>query len=52
VLASLLYGVGARDPLALTAGPLAMVLTVALAAWVPARRAARVAPGDSLRAED
>src|SRR5262249_33697471 len=43
LLASLLYGVGARDPVAFV-GVAIMVAVVALAAcWIPARRAARIA---------
>jgi predicted permease len=51
VMASMLYGVGARDPLTL-AGVSALLGAVALAAtYVPARRAARSDPMVALRAE-
>ncbi|MFL5581916.1 MAG: ADOP family duplicated permease [Gemmatimonadaceae bacterium] len=49
VLASLLYGIGARDPLTLTACAALLVATAALAAWLPARRAAAVDPAIALR---
>jgi len=50
-LASLLYGVTARDPVTFigTAGFLACVSL--LATWIPARRASRVDPVQALRAE-
>jgi ABC-type antimicrobial peptide transport system permease subunit len=49
--ASLLYGLDPWDPtsLALAAGALGLVSL--LAAWIPARRASRVAPTVALRAE-
>jgi ABC-type antimicrobial peptide transport system permease subunit len=50
-LASVVYGVGAHDPVVLTASVLVLFMTAALAAWVPARRAARVDPVVALRAE-
>jgi ABC-type antimicrobial peptide transport system permease subunit len=49
LMAALLYGVGARDPLTFMIVP-GVMLAVALAAgYVPARRAARVDPVVSLR---
>ncbi len=48
-LESLLYGVGARDPVTLVAIPLLLLAVGALAAWLPARRAARTEPASVLR---
>jgi predicted permease len=51
LLASLLYGLPANDPLALS-GAIALFALVALGAcWLPARRASRVDPIAALRAE-
>jgi putative ABC transport system permease protein len=48
-LSSLLFSVGARDLVAFTLGPVAALATASLAAAVPARRAIRIAPLESLR---
>lgn len=48
---SLLFGVKARDPLVFVAVPVTLLLAASLAAWVPAIRASRVNPLDSLRYE-
>jgi predicted permease len=49
LLASLLYGVSVADPWTFVAVPLLLATTVLLAAWLPARRAARVDPAENLR---
>ncbi|HEV2852603.1 MAG TPA: ADOP family duplicated permease [Thermoanaerobaculia bacterium] len=48
-LASLLYGVRAADPMALTAATLALLAVGVLAAFVPAYRASRLDPARVLR---
>jgi putative ABC transport system permease protein len=50
-LATLLFGVGTFDPVALTGAPLALGLAAWLAAYLPARRASRVDPLAALRAD-
>jgi len=50
-LRSLLFGVGALDPATFAAVAGAMVLVGVLAAYLPARRASRVDPIESLRGE-
>jgi hypothetical protein len=50
ILSAILYGVTSRDPLTILAGIGILTLGAAVAAFVPARRAARVAsPVDALR---
>jgi ABC-type lipoprotein release transport system permease subunit len=51
VLRDLLYGVSPRDPLTLAAVTVFLVAVALMACWVPARRAARVAPSEALRYE-
>ena len=51
LLAGMLYGVSMRDPAVFFAVPAFMVLLTAVAAWVPARRAARLDPVQALRIE-
>jgi putative ABC transport system permease protein len=46
---SLLYGVGPRDPISVAAAALVLAGIGALAAWLPARQAARVDPATVLR---
>ena len=50
-LAHLLYGVAPRDPLAITAGPVVLIVVAALAISLPARRAMKQSPIIALRAE-
>jgi len=51
LLNSLLYGIGASDPLTFIAIMLLVSVVAFLAAWLPARRAMRVDPIVALRAE-
>jgi putative ABC transport system permease protein len=46
-----LYGVSAADPIAYGAALLTVSIAVALAGWLPVRRATRVNPAEALRAE-
>jgi len=50
-LSRFLFGVSALDPLTFSAGLLVLIVTGALAAYVPARRASRVDPVTALHAE-
>jgi macrolide transport system ATP-binding/permease protein len=50
-LQSRLFGVGAHDPLVLSAGLLLLALSAAIAALLPAGRAARMDPAKALRIE-
>ena len=50
-LGSLLFGVGVLDPVTFAGVAGGMVLVGLLAAWLPARRASRVDPVESLRGE-
>ncbi len=51
VLASLVYGVSPRDALSFVIATLVLFVVSMLACYVPARRAARVAPSISLRSD-
>ena len=51
VLESWLYGVSATDPVALAAAGSALIATAALASWVPAYRAGRTDPLETLNVE-
>jgi hypothetical protein len=50
-LGHLLYGVSPRDPAAIAAGPVALILVAALAIALPARRAMLQNPIIALRSE-
>jgi predicted permease len=51
LIQTLLFGVQARDPLVFVAVPLVLTTVALLAVWLPAHRAARVSPVESLRYE-
>ena len=51
LMESVLFGVTTHDPLTFTALPVAVTLTTLLACLIPARRAARVDPVTTMRAE-
>lgn len=51
VVSSLLYQVGALDPIAFTVAPLVLAAAALFACWLPARRATRISPLTALRTE-
>ncbi|UCG84990.1 MAG: ABC transporter permease, partial [Gemmatimonadota bacterium] len=51
VMRGLLYGVTSSDPITFATVPLLILTVAALAGFVPARRAARLDPAETLRAE-
>ncbi len=50
-LESRLWGVEATDPRSFTAAAVLLLLTILLAGWLPARRAARIDPAETLRSD-
>jgi ABC-type antimicrobial peptide transport system permease subunit len=51
VIASMLYGLKAWDPVTLTCATVLLIAVALASSWVPARRAASVDPARALRAE-
>jgi putative ABC transport system permease protein len=51
VLERFLFEVSAREPTFFIAAPVLFVVVALLASWVPARRAARIAPARALKEE-
>ncbi len=51
LLAQLLYGVSASDPLVYLGVPAFLLLTALLASYIPARRATRIDPLTALRCD-
>jgi ABC-type lipoprotein release transport system permease subunit len=50
-MTSLLFGIGPRDPIVFAVSILGLTAVALAAAMIPARRAARVSPAETLRAE-
>jgi hypothetical protein len=48
-MSSVLYGVSARDPLTFGVAPVVLLTVALLATWLPARRASKLDPMESLR---
>ena len=51
VLSSLLFGLGAHDPIAFISVPMFLLMVALVASYIPARRAMRVEPVVALRYE-
>jgi len=47
----LIYGIAPRDPLTLVGVPVLLLVVSAVAAYLPARRAARISPASVLQHE-
>jgi putative ABC transport system permease protein len=45
----MLYGTGGHDPLTFAVAPVVFLVVALLASWMPARRATRVSPIETLR---
>jgi ABC-type antimicrobial peptide transport system permease subunit len=48
---SVVYGIKPHDPITMIGAAVLMIVVAALAAWIPARRAARIDPMEALRYE-
>jgi putative ABC transport system permease protein len=51
IITSQLYGIGAFDPMVFVGVPLAIIAVAIVSSYLPARRAARIDPAHTLRAE-
>ena len=51
LMTAVLYGVGPHDPLTLAGVAAILVGAAALASWIPARRASRIDPVQTLRGD-
>ena len=51
LVSTMLYEVGALDPIAFTLAPLILAAAAIVATWLPARRATRISPMAALRTE-
>jgi predicted permease len=51
LIGSIVYGIEPHDPLTMIGAAVLMVAVAALAAWIPARRAAKIDPMEALRYE-
>jgi ABC-type antimicrobial peptide transport system permease subunit len=51
VAEAVLFGMSGRDPLVIAAATVVLALVVVAGAWLPARRASRIAPTEALRYE-
>jgi predicted permease len=51
LVSTMLYEVGALDPIAFTLAPLILAAAAIIATWLPARRATRISPMAALRTE-